>query len=697
MTEQEQLRAAPETETPVNPYSLLEAVNSSSDTSHTAWLIFLGLMTYLMIAVAGVTHKDLLLETPVALPLLQVSIQQSQFFQFAPVVLVLLHLGVVSQLVLLARKALEFDWAVQALEATSRRTHPLRLELHNFFFVQAIAGPHRSFVMSAFLHAMSWLSLVVLPIILLLFIQISYLPFHDVTVTWAHRIALLVDIAMLVLIGVFLTRAETSFPLAFWRNTTSHPFTFLSTASLLLMAGFFSFFVATIPGENLDRMSAAVSWITGRQPSPPPGSERVSDQRAAPPRAGFALPFAAARSDGTLFGMFHRNLVATDLDLAPAKDGKNGDNSGLALRNRDLRYAKLDRTDFRGADLTNADLDGASLVGANLTNVRMQCADITELYLSDNRAAARCVSARSTNFSRARMMDARLAGIDARGAKFEEALLEAADFTYALLTGANFSSAHLERADFSGGTQLQGANFLIASMQGADLSGALLFLADFSSAQMQGAVLSHTDMQGALLRDTDLEGADLDYAKLQGADLTRARLRGASLRGTAVWMTMPPAEDSLQLADLAEVALKPIDALEATRIKGFIDKLEGGRIQAQMREGLMSIMNLGEAQKWASTPDAQAWQAITTASRATINDAYKGQITDFLGRLMCKSRWSSGAVATGIAKRAQSQSFRGDMPALYDRLRTKECPASETVARKPLKDLSNQVDIARGN
>ena len=93
-------RSTADIETPVNPYSLLEAINHSSDTAHTSWLIFLAIMTYLMIAVAGVTHTDLLLETPVELPILQVKIQLTQFFQFATVILILLHLGVVSQLVL---------------------------------------------------------------------------------------------------------------------------------------------------------------------------------------------------------------------------------------------------------------------------------------------------------------------------------------------------------------------------------------------------------------------------------------------------------------------------------------------------------------------------------------------------------------------------------------------------------------------
>ena len=189
-------RVDPDIETPVNPYSLLEAVNSSSDTSHTGWLLFLAVMTYLVIAVAGVTHEALLLETPVQLPILQVKIQLKQFFQFAPIVLVLFHLGIMAQLVLLARKTLEFDHAIRLLETSSRRTHPLRLELHNFFFVQAIAGPQRSVVMSGFLNIMSWLTIVILPVILLLYMQVAFLPYHDVTTTWINRIALLFDIVL---------------------------------------------------------------------------------------------------------------------------------------------------------------------------------------------------------------------------------------------------------------------------------------------------------------------------------------------------------------------------------------------------------------------------------------------------------------------------------------------------------------------
>ena len=55
------------------------------------------------------------------LPILQVNIQLKQFFQFAPIVLVLFHLGIMAQLVLLARKTLEFDHAIRMLETSERR------------------------------------------------------------------------------------------------------------------------------------------------------------------------------------------------------------------------------------------------------------------------------------------------------------------------------------------------------------------------------------------------------------------------------------------------------------------------------------------------------------------------------------------------------------------------------------------------
>ena len=73
-------RAALDSEAPVNPYSLLDAVNRAAARSNTAWLLFLALMAYAALTVGSLTHRDLLLDAGVVLPLLQVRIDLSRFF-----------------------------------------------------------------------------------------------------------------------------------------------------------------------------------------------------------------------------------------------------------------------------------------------------------------------------------------------------------------------------------------------------------------------------------------------------------------------------------------------------------------------------------------------------------------------------------------------------------------------------------------
>ncbi len=687
-------RVDPDIETPVNPYSLLEAVNSSSETSHTGWLLFLAVMTYLVIAVAGVTHETLLLETPVQLPILQVKIQLKQFFQFAPIVLVLFHLGILAQLVLLARKTLEFDHAIRLLETSARRTHPLRLELHNFFFVQAIAGPQRSVVMSGFLNLMSWLTIVILPVILLLYMQVAFLPYHDVTTTWINRVALLFDIVLLLMIGVFLLRPEPAFFQALWRSTAAHPFGSVATTAVLGLVAYLSLFAATVPGEALDRLNRRLLW----------GAEADIGRRAQ--QIGFVLPFFSQRPDGTLFGVFRRNIVVTDSDLIEENKAEGGDKR-LKLRGRDLRYAKLDRTDLRGADLTGAALDGASLIGVNLEDAWLNCAEMDRLLLNDDRAGAKCASAHNVDLTRAQLGNAHLSGLDLRDAKLDEAQLEGTDLSYAALAGASFSSAHLEKADLTGGVEAQGANFLNAALQGADLTGAELQSADLSSAALQGTVLNFAHLQGAVMRGADLEAASLQRARLEGADMTGAKIAGADLRGVSVWMTPPPEWNPAGLTDISEVAIKAPDEAQLAELKGKIQNIANDDVRVRAAEAVASLLGgstnwqgSAEQQRWQSLTNAPAPQPVTTAAipglPPTPTDTYKTDLTSYLTKMMCSARWSNGSVATGVARRAVAQQFRGDVVAVYDGLKAKSCPAaSAQMPGKVMRELSSAAETAR--
>jgi uncharacterized protein YjbI with pentapeptide repeats len=663
-------RADLDVETPVNPYSLLEAVNRSSDSANAAWLIYIGLMSYLLITVAGITHKDLLLNADIPLPILQIKIDLTRFFLFAPILLLLIHIGVIGQLVLLARKALEFASAVRMLEVTDQRTHPLRLELDNFFFVQALAGPERSPIVGFLLNAMSWLTLVVLPVALLAYVQVAFLPYHDPAITWVHRLALLGDIAFMTLVGVFLLHSETSFLRAFLHTSVYHPLGVLVTAGLLAAVAAGSLFVATIPGERVDRYGP----LFGRTA----GSGAQNGMLGAAP----------------LLGLVRRNLTVVDADLVIDKDVTAGEPT-LSLRGRDLRFARLDRTDLHQADLTGANLDGASLVGADLRNVWMGCADLGEMLLTDSRRAAGCASARGANLSKSRLNEARMAGADLTGARLDEARLDGAQLAQATLSGASLTSARLDRASLSG-ADLSGANFLLASLQGADLSGAKLQMADFGSASMQAANLSLASLEGATLRDAEMEGATLAMARLIGADLAGARMQGSDLTRTIVWRTTPPGGENAAFADMAQIKIQPPAEGDLVAMKAGIDRLEDASLRARLDDGMAPLMDPARNAAWASSPEHQLWQGFVASPDPAGADGYKSRLTDYLMRLMCRSRFADGAVATGVARRAMAPGFKGDMPAISDKLKAADCPASSAMSPRVMRELAIATDAARG-
>jgi uncharacterized protein YjbI with pentapeptide repeats len=650
-------RTALDADTPVNPYSLLDALNTSSARTNTLWLMFLAVMAYLFIAVAAVTHRDLLLNTGVVLPILQVRIDLTRFFLIVPSVFALLHLGLLAQFVLLARKALEFQASVRLLESTDLRTHPLRLELDSFFFVQGIAGPERSRIVSGFLNAIGWLTLVILPLLFLLYVQAAFLPFHDAGITAVHRGIVLADLALLVLIGVFLMRAETSFLAALLRVGFHNPGSFAFGLAVLAGAAFVALFLAGVP-------------------------RGAGDGRA-----------AAASDAAPMLGLFPRHLNVADADLAAGGDVASGGRP-LGLRGRDLRFARLDRVDLRQADLTGANLDGASLAGADLRGARLRCVDGTAALQPEDRQKARCVSARGLDLTGARMAEASLVGADLRGARLDDALLDGADLGQAVCIGASFERARMLRANLSGAA-LNGATFVLANLQGANLGGARLQGADLSGAGLQGANLSLAYLAGAVLRETDLEGADLQSAKLYGADLRGARLQAADLAGAMVWRAAPPAGDAIQLADLANILMKQpgkgdLDALKS--VGAGIETLANGERPTNVADLLKNPEPDGA---WAGSTDGQAWAAHLRASEAAMAEGYKTRLAEHLGRLGCRARFADGAVAAGVARRAAAPTFKGEAAAVYERLRVADCPAAKTLPPRLLLDLAAAVE-ARG-
>ncbi|MBS0243565.1 MAG: pentapeptide repeat-containing protein, partial [Proteobacteria bacterium] len=555
--------------------------------------------------------------------------------------------------------------------------------------------------------------------------QVAFLPYHDAGITWAHRVALIADVLLLALIGVFLTRPEKSFAMALLGAGLAHPITLLSTIAIFCAVGFFAFFVATVPGERIDRFLAEVA----------PAAKRSRAGASEASAAGFSASLLGVTRDGRLFGLFERNLNVTDYDLVVDKDVTPGEPT-LNLRHRDLRFARLDRTDLHQADFTGANLDGASLTGADLRSVLLRCTDLTALVLSGNRKSAGCATARGANFDKARLGDAVLEGLDLTGARLEEADLAAATLDHAELTGADLYAARLERAELTGGIPMAGANLATAALQGADLTGAKLQGADLTGAAMQGAVLDFADLSGASLRDGDLEGASLFQAKLLLADLSGANLKAASLRDAAIWNAQPPGKGRAELADLAGLNPAPPQATDTAAMQAALETVREPQLAARLRETLAPLIE-GAAGKtgtdWSglvrasrdetSEPRAAVPPAAMPAPAAASFQPSTGLPSDtapttgsipqasvlaprppepqvraarYLADLACRPRWSNGAVATGLVKRALSPAFNGDIKVFYDGLRQPDCLAARTMPARLFSRLVNTVDQARG-
>jgi uncharacterized protein YjbI with pentapeptide repeats len=625
-------RAALDSETPVNPYSLLDAVNTAAARGNATMLLFLGLMAYVALTIGALTHRDLLLDAGIALPLLQVRVDLTAFFLVAPAAFVLLHLMVIAQHVLLARKTLEFDAAVRLLESTDRRSHPLRLELDSSFFAQAMAGPERSRVVSAVLHSIAWLTLLVLPLLLLLYVQIALLPFHHAAITAVQRAIVLADVVLLLLAGAFLMRAETSFFGATLRLGFNNP-------------GSAAFGLAVLAG------AAAVSLLA-------------------------AIPAGGARdgSNGALFGLLARNLDVSDADLVSDREGTVPARS-VSLRGRDLRFARLDRADLRQADLTGANLDGASLRGTDLRGAHLGCADPAALKQPDGRQKAGCTSGRGADLRAARLGGANLAGANLSAAKLDDASLEGADLSGASLTGASF---------------------LQANLQGAVLTGAGLQMTDFSGAGLQGASLASAQLAGAVLRETDLEGAELQRAKLYGADMRGARLPAADLAGAAVWRTVPPAGDAVALADIANIALKAPGKDDIEALKALVASVEAALPAGERTTPLGGLLKDLEEGGWMGSADGQTWAGLLRSSEAAMAEGFRFRLADHLGRTACRPRFADASVAAGIIRRATAPGFKGDPIAVADRLKATDCAVSKVLSPLAVLELAAAAEGARG-
>jgi uncharacterized protein YjbI with pentapeptide repeats len=561
------------------------------------YLSFLLFSTYIAIIIASTTDMQLLKVSPVTLPLLNVQLPIVGFYVVVPWLLLLFYFNLLLLLTFLAQKLHRLNAMLAAFPDDTVREEQ-RVRLFPFPFSAMLSGRPARWRLRMLLGLMIWTTVLLLPLVLLLWAQLRFLPYHDTAITWNHRAAVLVDVMLLWLFWPLIFIPER----AAWRQARARYLRWGTGVSLLtLVTVVFSLGIAVLPEEGMEK------WMASHMPK--------RWRHVDPPHSGKAVFVLTAwlhrhlwlQEQVLVAGEPSAKILAALRSKDATKQAQGLDEiAGLILTNRDLRGANL-----RDTLLAKADLRGANLHGANLAGTRAFAVDFsgfsilkgesclddaqqledkdqlikptyacaTNLQDADLRGAqlqgadlqyAQLQGARLwvAQLQGARLWTAQLQGADLKVAKLQDASLWGAELQGADLSNAELQGAYLQYANFQGaslrGAELQDADLQHAELQGADLFVARLQGADLWDARLQGAYLQQAQLQGADLRHARLQGADLQYAQLQGADLRHAQLQGADLQYAQLQGT-DLQDTQLQGADLQYAQLQGAN-LEQTRI-----------------------------------------------------------------------------------------------------------------------------------
>jgi uncharacterized protein YjbI with pentapeptide repeats len=649
--------------------ALEKAVNDSAGKAGVLWTSFITLGTYLLIATGSVTHRNLFLNSGIKLPVLGVELPVTGYFLVAPMIFLIFHFYLLLQLEGLSEKVVDYNLVLNETMKAGVDRRRARWRLDDFPFLQFLAGvrERRTGIAGKLQILISWITIVLFPIVVLLQLQIAFLPYHSESVTWLHRACLIGDLGLI-----------WFFWHAFRRNSERSRRRRVAVAAVeivgTLLVLIFSLALATFPGEAMYRnaVATAVDAVV---------SFAFRDQAVSASRYFF---------EGDVDGVTGQpaSLFANRIILPGERfhDETKKTEVSVALRGRNLRGAILQRTDLSFADFTGAVLVEASFAGAKLHRARFGCA--AKLRLKMGGRSSRIDSCD----------DERAA--DLRGADFTEAALHGVFFNHAKLHGARFSRAMMQGMS-ADDADLSGASFTYARLEGSSFVGATLVGASFSAAQMQGADLSTADLSNATLFRTQLQGArlqaaELTNATLQGVNLYRSFVNIADHQETAfVAVHAGPTFPSLQTPS----ARKERDSRSAPKTLdpgGY--KALVSRAQEQIQIDEVKLIVAVRLLALDPARDREEDQMVTDKpikSEADVIARIRGQRAEALAKLMCEAEGAPyvvrGFIYGGRIRSMVSKSAApADDPALraIALLRGTECPGAVGLDVNDLRELS---------
>ena len=636
---------------PFDVAALERSLNDSATRASTIWVSYLLFALYLLIATGTATHRQLFLEEPLKLPALNIDLPLFWFFVLAPILFVLFHLYVLLQVLLLGRTAAAYNEIVDKAVDSAPENALMRQRLANTLFAQIFAGSprEREGWLGWLLRAMAMITLALAPICIILAFQFVFLPYHSHLATWTHRLLLLIELAVTLLLWPLVLDARRDFN---WRKllrrierTAGISLRLFSakeerrqewqqlrlqaitvTACISLVA--ISVGLASFPGEP------HINLFTGNSPFAVQCNRWISQKFDR-----LVLPYVDV-VDNEKLDKIEKATAARGLEPSAGERTRSFSKRDLScgifvamnLRRVDFAGAHMSRASFEAAELQGANLNAAAVQGANLRFAQLQGADLSNAKLQGADLGSWALALAGEDFDEGTVLGgpAHLEGANLSGASLQDAKLR-----FAHLDGADLHFAVLDDADLHF-AQLRAANLSDAQLRAANLSGARLQAANLSSARLAGADLS----------DAQLQGADLSGAGLQGANLQRSELKLALLSDVNLWRANVDGCSDARITGPKFVPVPP------ETIERFIEDVVANisvRRKGEVRERLHDRL-AGAVQKDDFTAIETTWRDCAAKAEKLADSDYIKQHTDFLRDLVCDATSNRKEIAEGIIK-----------------------------------------------
>jgi uncharacterized protein YjbI with pentapeptide repeats len=560
-----------------------KALESATNVARGLWFTFLSLTAYLAVAAGSVTHRDLFLEKPIKLPILNVDVPLVAFFWIAPLLLIIHHGNLLLNLKFMGDNARHYftlvDKRAPSLEADEtqflKTKERLFLQLPNFMVVQMLIArrlSQRDF-MAAAIHAVVVLTVVIGPVLVLLLMQLQFMPYHSPLVTAAHRLTIIADVILVIILWPKITETAGTRQRPAYRYTV-----FLSMAALVV----FSVFIATFPGE----------WLNGNVIGEGTGIRN------------FLFRGTFDEVKGRRSSWFSDTLILSDQIFTNGKTPAASDVT-VSMRGRHFEEANFTRADLRSADFTGARLTRAVLRGAELGNAKFGCPPVRQKRKDITDTGC-------TQLQQADFKAADLSGAWLKGAFMQGAVLEGANLENATLEDASLQAALITSSD------LQGANLRLANLTGALITESELRAADLSGADLSGALISESYMQGTVLRRAPSRETNLETATLVKVNVWNLDDAGVNWATTIVKDLKSTGDELNIAANIENIRVAGAGAKRQTDLEKRLEALdpencpEGCKILRGKKSEEISLKAIRNYPNGGMESDAEAWRKRVT-------------------------------------------------------------------------------------